>query len=61
MIGRSLFDALLFLFAILDAAAHHSRATFYDSSQVVETEGAARYRNTACTKIHRLSSCASLV
>ena len=30
---------LLLLFAVFDAAAHHSRATFYDSSQVVEAEG----------------------
>lgn len=38
MVSRFL-CGLLFTFAVFDAAAHHSRATFYDASQVVETEG----------------------
>lgn len=39
MVGRILGGGLLLLFAVFDVAAHHARATFYDSSQVVETEG----------------------
>lgn len=38
MVSRFLFG-LLFTFAVFEAAAHHSRATFYDSTQVAETEG----------------------
>ena len=39
MISRLLCGGFLLLFANMDAAAHHSRATFYDSSRVVETQG----------------------
>jgi hypothetical protein len=39
MIARCLFAALLLGFAVLESAAHHSRATFYDMSKVIETEG----------------------
>lgn len=39
MFGRLLCVCALLLLARLDASAHHSRATFYDSSRVVEAEG----------------------
>ena len=39
MVSRLFCGGLLLLFVNTDAAAHHARATFYDSSQMVETEG----------------------
>lgn len=39
MVNRFFCGSLLLLLVVTDAVAHHSRAAFYDSSQVVETEG----------------------
>jgi len=39
MVTRLLCGSFLLLIADLHASAHHSRATFYDSTQVVETQG----------------------
>lgn len=39
MLSRYLFGSFLLLFSVADGSAHHSRATFYDSSQVVEAQG----------------------
>jgi len=39
MITRCLFAALLLSCAVFESAAHHSRATFYDMTKVIETQG----------------------
>ena len=39
MQGQTLCAVLLVFVAVVDASAHHSRAAFYDSSRIIETEG----------------------